>query len=89
MDISNPRKIKKDRLLVAIYTQNFKIAGELHIQPASRLTDFINGETDQSFVAVTNAEVSNVSDGQPVGKVDFLAINRSHITMVFPLTNSK
>ena len=88
MDISNSRKIKKDRLLVTIYTQHFRVVGELHIQPESRLTDFINSETDQSFVAVTNAEIFNILDGQPVCTMDFLAINRNHITIVFPLTSS-
>jgi hypothetical protein len=88
MDISNPRKIKKNRLLVTIFTQHFKIVGEVHIQPGIRLTDFINGEPDQSFVAVTNAEIFNISGGQPVYTMDFLVINRNHITIAFPLTDS-
>ena len=84
METPNPLKIKKERLQVVIFTQNYRVEGEVHIQPGSRLTDFIN-VGDKSFIAVTNARVYNLSEEEPVHVVDFLTLNRNGITMAFPM----
>jgi hypothetical protein len=85
--MENPsfRKIKKNRLLVTIFTQTHKVVGEVHLLPASRLTDFLN-ETDQNFIPVTNASIYKLSGEEIVRKLDFLSINKNHITMLFPPT---
>jgi hypothetical protein len=85
MDIASNRKIKKDKLVVAILTQDYRIEGEVHVLPDSRLTDFVNSKTNEDFIAVTHAEIISLSKNMSVSKVEYLAINKSYITLVYPL----
>ena len=85
MGTASLRKVKKDRLQVTIFTHHHKVVGDVHILPANRLTDFMN-EIDQRFLAVTKAEVCDLAGKEEVIKLDFLTINKNHITMVFPLS---
>jgi len=84
MDVQNPKKIKKDKLLVEIYTRDYRISGEVHLIPGSRLTDFINTNLGESFIAVTNNQVFTLSDNKLILKPNYLAINRNAVTMVIP-----
>ncbi len=87
MDIRNDRKVKKDKLTVVILTRDHRVHGEVHIQPGTRLTDFVNSKPDNGFIAVTNAEVVPLSKTEDVFRTDYLAINKSYITMVYPLSS--
>ena len=87
MDATNPHKVKKDRLLVVILTRDYRVEGEVHILPGTRLTDFVNSEPGDDFIAVTNAEVFQLSKTTDVFKSDYLAINKSYITMVYPVSS--
>jgi hypothetical protein len=87
MEIDNPHKIKKDRLRVVILTQGYRVEGDVHILPDGRLTDFINSKTSEDFIAVTDAEVFPASQHDDVLRVDYIAINKSYITMVYPLVS--
>jgi len=82
--ISYIPKLKKDRLPVTIYTSNHKITGEIHLLPAIRLTDMLN-DASQSFIAVTNASIYNLSGEEIVAKLDFLSINKNNINELYPL----
>ena len=70
--------------MVTVITQHHKVVGEVHVLPANRLTDFMN-QTDQNFIAVTNAEVYDLLTKETIGKLDFLSINKNYIAMIFPL----
>jgi len=70
---------------VAILTKDYRIEGEIHLLPDSRLTDFVNSKTDEDFIAMTNAEIIPLGKDMTVSKVAYLAINKSSITMVYPL----
>jgi hypothetical protein len=85
MDIHNPRKITKDKLMVVILTADYKIEGEVHIQPASRLTDYVNSKSDENFIAITNAEVIPLCQESGTIKVEYLALNKKDIIMIYPL----
>jgi hypothetical protein len=89
MDPHNPHKVNKERLMVVLVTQDYRVEGEVHLQPASRLTDFVNNKTEEHFIAVTNAEVISLSRQEAVSKVEYLALNKSDIIMVYPLESSQ
>jgi hypothetical protein len=82
-DITFPR-VKKDKLLVTIYTQRDKIVGEVYHLPNDRLSDCMNQE-NQKFLPVTNAEVFELKDNNFEYKVDFLLINKNHVNMIYPI----
>jgi hypothetical protein len=79
------RKVKKDKLLVAILTEDYRIEGRIHLLPDSRLTDFVNSKTNEDFIAMTHAEIISLDKDMAVTKVPYLAINKGSITMVYPL----
>jgi hypothetical protein len=85
METANIRKVKKNKLTITIFTENHKMVGEIHLLPAHRLTDFMN-KPDQMFLAVTNVDICDLSGKEIVSNVDFLSINKNHITMLYPLT---
>jgi hypothetical protein len=73
MDGLNVRKIKKNRHFVVILTRDYRIEGEIHILPGSRITDFVNSKTSEDFVAVTNAEIISLPKDMSISKVEYLA----------------
>jgi hypothetical protein len=85
MAVENDRKVKKHVLFVVILTQDYRIMGEIHVLPGSRLTDYVNSQPDENFVAMTNAEIVSLVDNIPISKVDYLALNKSYINMIYPL----
>jgi len=87
MDVTNSRKLKKDQLSVVILTRDHIIQGEVHVLPGTRLTDFVNSKPDNDFIAVTNAEVFPISQSKDILKTKFLAINKSYITMIYPVSS--
>ncbi|MCD4672900.1 MAG: hypothetical protein K8R77_09570 [Anaerolineaceae bacterium] len=74
---------KKPTEVIMQTTAQTIIHGILHIRLDNRLKDELdNGEP---FVAITDATILN-AQGQPLYKVDFLAVNRAQIVWIFPKT---
>ncbi len=87
MDLNNPHKVKREKLIVVIITEDYKVEGEVHIQPAGRLTDYVNSQTSENFIAVTNAVITSLSQISDPLKVDYLALNKKDIIMIYPLSS--
>jgi hypothetical protein len=68
--------ITKRPVYVHIQTSTNLIFGKVHIRPDERLKDELN--SPETFLAVTDAIVHN-HQGEVLMKVQFLAVNRSHI----------
>ncbi|MCX6006997.1 MAG: hypothetical protein NTZ34_07015 [Chloroflexi bacterium] len=83
--MQHERKVKKNKLFVAILTKEYRIEGEVYLVPGSRLTDLVNDTTNEHFVPMTNAEIIPLGKNADVTKVDFLAVNKSCITLTYPL----
>jgi hypothetical protein len=77
-------KVARSQVSVVIFTQSCRIEGKIHALPGSRLTDFMNANTGQTFLPVTEARVYPLSGETPLYTVDFLNVNRNHITVVIP-----
>lgn len=79
-------KVAKSQVSVVIFTESCRIEGKIHAIQGSRLTDCMNANTGQTFVPVTEARVYPLSGETPLYTVDFLNVNRNHITVVIPQT---
>ena len=67
---------------VVILTDIYRIKCNLNIVPGVRLTDYIRSEN--SFVAVTSAEVYNIEGRKLILSADFMDINKEHIQIITP-----
>ena len=88
LDKKRPLHIEKEALRVIIFTDHYKIIGDLHIPKSGRLSDFLNKtlsgiETD-IFIPVTNAECFSMGDGQLKYISDYISLNKNHIHLMFP-----
>jgi len=77
-------KVARSQVSVVIFTQSCRIDGKIHALPGSRLTDYMNASPGQTFLPVTEARVYPLSGETPLYTVDFLNVNRNHITVVIP-----
>lgn len=80
-------KSKKVNLKVAIFTQDTKIIGTIHI-PGGRLTDFLNDKgtgKSELFIPITGASIYTKGSDTMLYFTNFLGINKQHITFIFPL----
>ena len=88
-----PLQIETEAVRVVIYTQQFKIIGNLHIPPHGRLSDFLNktlgGVEKDLFLPVTQAECFSADDGKLKYVTEFLTIHKHHIHLVFPYHQDK
>lgn len=75
-------KVEKSPTSVVIFTECHRIEGKIHAFPGSRLTDFMNTNTGQTFLPVTEARVYPLSGETPLYTLDFLNVNRNHITLI-------
>ena len=76
---------KKEKLRVELYTASYRLAGNLHIFAGARLTDIMQSRETQSFFALTDVEVYDITSTQLLFKTDFLDINKAHVVMLRPL----
>ena len=74
--------VPKKPIPVIIQTQNQSIHGIMYTPQDSRIKDALNDYQEQ-FFAVTDVVVYD-SNGEELHRVDFLAINRDHITWLIP-----
>lgn len=77
-------KVEKNPTSVVIFTGCHRIEGKIHIFPGSRLTDFMNTNTGQTFLPVTEARVYPLSGETPLYTSEFLNVNRNHVTSIIP-----
>jgi hypothetical protein len=84
------RALQTDTVLVRVvmYTQHFKIIGNLHLPPNGRITDYLNrtlgGPDKDTFLAITQAECFSITDGKVMHISEFMTVHKGHIHIVFP-----
>ncbi len=86
----DPLRIAREKTRVVIFTQHFKIVGDIHLPPGARVTDFLNrfvGETDRSpFFAVTDAAIYSLKTEALLYSPRFLNIHKKEVGILFPLS---
>lgn len=68
---------------VIILTSNYRIRGQIHLQPGARVTDFMIDS--KNFVAVTHVEIWG-HDGRLIMSAPFINVSRDHIEIITPDT---
>jgi hypothetical protein len=72
----------KDTLSVTICTlQGYRLVGEMHITPGSRLTDEVNRE--QNFLPFTQVSVYN-GEGYLITTTEFMLVNKHNVIWMAP-----
>ena len=75
--------MEESKTKVTILTGSYRIKGMIDLLPGARLTDYI--VEAKSFVAVTNAEVWELSiGGRQVLSAPFIDVSKDHIQSVMP-----
>lgn len=75
--------ITKIPVEVIIQTEIHSIRGKIHIRKDNRLKDELN--SNEAFIALTDVVITN-QQGEIVRETGFLAVQRSHIIWVLPLS---
>ena len=68
---------------IVILTRSYRIKGYIHLQPGSRVTDYMIDSKD--FMAVTDVEIWDLG-GRLVMSAPFVNVSRDHIEIVTPDT---
>jgi hypothetical protein len=79
-----PMRVEKSQTSVVILTQWCRIEGKIHVIPGSRITDFMNSSTGQTFIPITEARVYPLSGETPLYSADFLDVNKNYIIVIIP-----
>ncbi len=79
---------KEKRKVSVICHDNLLVEGFVHINPGERIIDFLN-DTRESFIAITNAEFSNLKEiksfkliTEMLKKNNAIILNKSTIKLV-------
>jgi len=72
----------KEKVKVVVYTDEWRVEGDLHILSTSRLTDALNAP-GKDFLAMTDATVYDSRTGAEVTRTKFLDVNRTKIAVVY------
>jgi hypothetical protein len=74
----------KDKLRVMICTSLYRIEGDIHLTPSSRVTDLLNVNA-KDFMPVTDAVFYHPYENTVFARTEYTAVNRESILMLFPL----
>ena len=75
------RSVKETLVVTVMTLQGYRIVGDMHVAPGTRLTDEANRE--HTFLPLTDATVFT-ADGRQLTKVNFLVVNKNNIVLVAP-----
>ncbi len=73
----------KDRRPVVVVTKTHRLEGEMAVVPGGRLIDELNKR--RSFIPLTNVSIFEVQGTDPLGRMDFVAVQKKLVIMVAPL----
>ena len=74
--------VTKRRLLITACVRDWIIQGVVHLTGDNRLKDELNDT--ETFVAVTDAQVSHAQSEQPAYKTAVVIVQKSEIAWIFP-----
>lgn len=76
--------IKKEKIRVVVYTEQYRIVGNLYYVPGTRLTDTLNIKI-KDFIPLTEVQVLDKRENAIIVEVPYLAVYRDSILFVHPL----
>ena len=78
------KKIEKEKVPVVVYTGIYRIKGNLHVVPGTRLTDMLNVKM-KDFLPLTEVTVLDARENVILAEVPYLALYREAIIAVHPI----
>lgn len=75
--------IKKEKLRVVVYTEQYRIIGNIYYVPGTRLTDTLNVKV-KDFIPLTEVVVMDSKENAVLVEVPYLAVYRDSILFVHP-----
>ncbi len=75
---------QKTKMRVVICTSLYRVEGDMYLVTGSRLTDVVNVKT-KDFFPITDAKILSPIEDKVLYTLDFVAVNREEIIMIFPL----
>ncbi len=75
-------RVDKNTLHVIIATERHTVIGFVYVRPGNRLKDELNDE--ERFIAVSDAQVFDMSGTNLLYKTHFMAMDKTHILWVLP-----
>ena len=77
--------VSKQSIAVIARVRDSIVHGTLHLAPDNRLKDELN--SNESFLAVTDAQVWEVNGARPLYSIEVLMLNKAQIAWIFPREN--
>lgn len=82
-------KAERDLVKVAIFTEQYKLVGNVHVVPGGRISDFLASKISSNFIPVTDVKVYSTKDAKLVMEVKFLTVNTDSIILFYPVDKSE
>lgn len=85
---SNVAKVPRKKILVTIITDQFRLVGNIHIDPAQRITDFLSEEVtgiSDRFIPITEVKAYPIKGEELLFERPFLAVRLKTINILDPL----
>jgi hypothetical protein len=76
--------IKKEKIRVIIYTDSYRIVGNIYYIPGTRLTDTLNVKV-RDFIPITDAVILDNKENAVLAEVPYVAVYRDSIKFVYPV----
>ena len=75
------RAIKETMIVTVLTLQGYRLVGEMHMPPGSRLTDEVNRASQ--FLPLTKVAVYN-QGSHKIAQLDFMVVNKDNIILMAP-----
>jgi hypothetical protein len=76
--------VSKLRAPVGLYVGEYLLEGIVHVADRVPWEQYLSVVRDR-FLAITEASIVRVTTGEPVESAGFVAVNREHVTALYPL----
>jgi len=77
-------RVEKNKIEAVIYTQQYRIEGEVYIPRDSRFTDFMGADVKLGFIPATNGKIYALPKDKLLHTVPLLNVNKNFIVIAFP-----
>src|SRR5207253_10093537 len=76
-------RVNTHHMEVLVVTIKWQVHAYAHLMPGQRIKDLLNNR-DEEFIALTDATITR--DDSSTEQVNFVALNKSHIISLIPMT---
>lgn len=90
--VSSVTKIPREKVLTTIITDQFRLVGNIHVDPNHRITDFLSAAVSgisNRFLPVTEVKAYPITGDDLLFETPFLAVRLNTINILYPLEDKK